>query len=114
DAPCQPAAGDQVAFWLNGAQTSKSETWQPGGAPSDVADGVALAGEGGVQQPKAGTFGWVLPDKGVGLVVFPGGTIEDAVSAAPQVVAFWGAVDGVFRGYVVGAPAFVNAAFVGK
>ncbi|MQA00349.1 MAG: hypothetical protein GEU80_13645 [Dehalococcoidia bacterium] len=114
DAPCQPAIGDAVAFWLNGVPTSTSETWQPGGAPSDVANGVSLAGEGGVQAPKAGTFAWVVPAKGVGIVVFPGGTIEDAVAAAPQVGSFWVTVDGTFHAYVVGAPGFVNAAFLAR
>src|SRR5437762_2414773 len=32
-APCNPATGDKITFTLNGAATSASETYKPGGAP---------------------------------------------------------------------------------
>src|SRR5438045_3440947 len=32
-APCNPATGDTITFTLNGAATSASETYKPGGAP---------------------------------------------------------------------------------
>jgi hypothetical protein len=44
DAPCYPATGDTITFRLNGAATSASETYKPGGAPKDVARGVTLTG----------------------------------------------------------------------
>ena len=43
-APCNPATGDTITFTLNGAATSASETYKPGGAPKDVARGVTLTG----------------------------------------------------------------------
>ena len=43
-APCNPATGDTITFTLNGAATSASETYKPGGAPKDVAQGVTLTG----------------------------------------------------------------------
>jgi len=43
-APCEPATGDTITFTLNGAATSASETYKPGGAPKDVAKGVTLTG----------------------------------------------------------------------
>src|SRR2546423_6977818 len=43
-APCNPATGDTITFTLNGAATSASETYKPGGAPKDVAMGVTLTG----------------------------------------------------------------------
>lgn len=39
---CNPATGDKITFTLNGAPTSASETYKPGGAPEDVARGVTL------------------------------------------------------------------------
>ena len=41
-APCNPATGDKITFTLNGAATSASETYKPGGASKDVARGVTL------------------------------------------------------------------------
>jgi hypothetical protein len=41
-APCYPEIGDRITFTLNGAATSASETFKPGGAPKDVARGVTL------------------------------------------------------------------------
>src|SRR5438034_10276197 len=41
-APCNPATGDTITFTLNGAATSASETYKPGGASKDVARGVTL------------------------------------------------------------------------
>ena len=40
--PCDPATGDTITFTLNGAATSASETYKPGGAPKDVTKGVTL------------------------------------------------------------------------
>src|SRR3954470_1573668 len=36
-AQCNPATGDKITFTLNGAATSASETYKPGGASKDVA-----------------------------------------------------------------------------
>ena len=40
DAPCSPADGDTVNFTSNGDAMEATETWSPGGAPADAADGV--------------------------------------------------------------------------
>lgn len=40
DAPCSPTDGDTVSFTHNGDALAATETWRPGGAPADVANGV--------------------------------------------------------------------------
>ncbi|MDA0365549.1 MAG: HYR domain-containing protein [Chloroflexi bacterium] len=41
-APCKPKTGDVISFKLNGQATNATETWRVGGAPTDIANGVAL------------------------------------------------------------------------
>lgn len=41
-APCKPKTGDVISFKLNDQATNATETWRVGGAPTDIANGVAL------------------------------------------------------------------------
>ena len=50
-AACSPSDGDSVAFTLNGEGTNETETWKPGGAPSNVAVGVSLTLSGAMMAP---------------------------------------------------------------
>ena len=40
DAPCSPADGDTVTFKRDGQEMAATETWEPLGRPTDVANGV--------------------------------------------------------------------------
>lgn len=51
NAPCNPAANDNITFTLNGAPTSASEVYKAGGAPRDVARGITLTVTGGAPTP---------------------------------------------------------------
>jgi len=70
---------------------------------------------GAVTPPPAesGSFTGTIAASGVSLVVFDGGTVEALASAAADagLVSVSLTVDGKFVVYIVGAPAFVNAAF---
>lgn len=59
-----------------------------------------------------GTFVGGVPGRGVELALFSGGPVSDLQVAAPEAASFFATVDGEFLGYLVGAPDFVNAAFV--
>lgn len=41
-APCLPSPGHTIAFSLDGQLTGHSEVWRPGGAPENLATGIAL------------------------------------------------------------------------
>ena len=70
DAPCNPSDGDTVSFTHNGDLLAATETWRPGGAPADVANGVpdALAaaptppdtGNAGLAAGSGNTGAWML------------------------------------------------------
>jgi len=49
---------------------------------------------------------------GINVAVFSGGSIDEAVAAAPGAESFWTAVGGRLIGYRVGAPTFVNSSFL--
>lgn len=103
--PCRPRAGDTITFRLDGQRTNGSATFAAGGAPEDVASGIPLAVvSGGV------TFSGDL-GPGINLVVFSGGSIEEASEEAPDATAFYASKGGRLIGYIVGAPSFVNGAF---
>ncbi|MEX1022955.1 MAG: hypothetical protein WD058_07385 [Dehalococcoidia bacterium] len=105
-APCAPKDGSAITFRLNGQATTGEATFSTGGAPEDVVGGIPLE----VVAGGSGTFlGPIGP--GVNLQVFTGGTIEEAVAAAPNAQSFFISSGGVLVSYVVGAPSFVNAAF---
>ncbi len=46
-APCSPQDGDTITFTLNGQPTSATVQWKAGGAPSNVAQGIALTASAG-------------------------------------------------------------------
>jgi hypothetical protein len=46
NAPCSPEPGDTIAFTLDGEPTDAIETFRLGGAPENVAQGVALTAKG--------------------------------------------------------------------
>lgn len=55
--PCSPQAGDEITFTLNGDATTATETFQAGGAPADVANGIDLEvdDDGGAAPPPSET-----------------------------------------------------------
>ena len=60
---CGASDGDTVGFTLNGTAANETETWQAGGAPSDVANGVSLTpGEEEVVPPDTGNAGFLVND----------------------------------------------------
>ena len=63
DAPCSPSDGDTVNFTSNGDAMEATETWSPGGAPADAADGVpstlAAAAAPAADAPAPGASPWL-------------------------------------------------------
>jgi hypothetical protein len=60
---CGASDGDTVGFTLNGTAAEETETWQAGGAPSNVAEGVTLTpGEEGPTPPATGNGGFLVND----------------------------------------------------
>jgi len=57
---CGASDGDTVGFTINGAAAEETETWQAGGAPSDVANGVSLTPGEGVTPPSTGNAGFLV------------------------------------------------------
>ena len=110
DIPALTAAtGDVISFSVNGAMTSQTVTFEPGGFV--LPPGLALtAGTG------TGTFS-SPPNFGTGKmaqVVFTGGTVaqlDAATSAAGGTGAWVQDSTGAFRLLIVGAPAFLRSAF---
>lgn len=72
-------------------------------------DASVVAGEdvGSSDSPVAGS----LPSRGVALVIWVGGPVSLA-SNDPNIGAIFVASGGVLRGFIVGAPGFVNASFL--
>ena len=68
DAACSPSDGDEVSFTHNGDAMQATETWKPGGAPADVADGVpsalAEAMEPTPSAPDTGNAGLLAAEQG--------------------------------------------------
>ncbi len=116
--PCAPREGDTLSFTLDGASTSARETFKTGGAPADVANGITLtvvATATPTPTPGAGpgTFAGSISAHGITPAVFNGGTVDQAVTAAGSGLnSIWSYNGGVAVGYTVGAPAFVNQAFL--
>ncbi|MDA0352478.1 MAG: lamin tail domain-containing protein [Chloroflexi bacterium] len=69
--------------------------------PASADDGLFAAGLSGD-----------LPDSGVALLLWDGGTVIDLGSTEPRVASLWVSEAGSLVGYLVGAPGFVNAAFL--
>lgn len=65
-----------------------------------------------VPQPSTPGFSPEPSGRGVHLAMWSGGTVEQAAAAVPDTVSLWLTVEGRFVGYIVGAPDFVNAAFI--
>lgn len=110
DIPALAAAtGDVISFSMNGAMTSQSVTFEPGGFV--LPPGLALTAGAGT-----GTFA-SPPNFGTGKmaqVVFTGGTVaqlDAATSAAGGTGAWVQDSTGAFRLLIVGAPAFLRTAF---
>ena len=110
DIPALAAAtGDVISFSVNGAMTSQSVTFAPGGFV--LPPGLALTAGAG-----SGTFA-SPPNFGTGKmaqVVFTGGTVaqlDAATSAAGGTGAWVQDSTGAFRLLIVGAPAFLRTAF---
>ena len=62
---CDGAAvsGATVNFSINGEVAVETETWEPGGAPSDLVNGISLTpGGGGVTPPDTGNAGFAAVD----------------------------------------------------
>ena len=59
---CGASDGDTVGFTVNGTPANETETWQAGGAPSNVANGVSLTPgeEEPVTPPETGNAGFLL------------------------------------------------------
>ena len=54
-------AGAAVSFTLNGATADQSETWEAGGTPADLVNGISLtATGGGVTPPDTGNAGFAV------------------------------------------------------
>jgi hypothetical protein len=114
-APCAPTAGAEITFTLDGQATTASETWKIGGAPADIANGVKLVVKAATPTPAAGpgTFAGTIGAHGIIPAVFNGGTVAQMVSAAGTGLnSMWIFNTGAAVGYTVGAPDFVNAAFL--
>ena len=64
DESCPAADGDTVNFSLNGAVAEETETWMPGGTPSDQANGVTLTvSDDGAGMDDGDDSGAMTPDK---------------------------------------------------
>jgi hypothetical protein len=114
-APCRPSSGDVLSFTLDGQATTATEVWTPGGAPADVAGGIALVPVGPAPPAAgAGTFTPVPTAPGANLGVWGGGSIEAVLAAVPRAVSIWVSAGGELVGYIPGAPDFVNAAFIAR
>jgi hypothetical protein len=59
---CGASDGDTVGFTINGTAADETETWQAGGAPSDVANGVTLTPGDDVTPPATGNAGFLVND----------------------------------------------------
>lgn len=55
-----------------------------------------------------------LPPSGVALTVWDGGSVEELAATYPEVGSVWVAAAGALEGYLVGAPGFVNGAFLAR
>lgn len=68
DAPCTPAAGDEISFTLDGAAVTETATWSAGGVPADVANGISLtpSGDGGSGDGGSGDGGTTPPPADTG------------------------------------------------
>jgi uncharacterized membrane protein len=55
-------AGAAVSFTLNGATADQSETWEAGGAPADLVNGISLTATGGATPtpPDTGNAGFAV------------------------------------------------------
>ena len=54
-----------------------------------------------------------LPTEGVALGLWDGGSVETLATDQPEIASVWTTVNGSLVGYLVGAPSFVNAGFLG-
>ena len=120
-APCTPNTGDKVTFEVDGETAAEQSVWEPGGAPENLATGLALTVTGGgTPKPPTpevvdGLISGVLPGHGFGLVTFGGSLqqLRDALastceSGAPIFATASGKFVGYFPTAAVDAP---NAAF---
>jgi uncharacterized membrane protein len=57
-------AGATVGFTLNGATADQTETWEAGGAPADLVNGIALTATGGPTPPDTGNAGFAVDGSG--------------------------------------------------
>ena len=126
------AAGAVVAFAINGRAAWPTVTWEAGGLPAGREDGITLTAGmrlrlGGARavyaQGEAGGYGvYVVGAPDFVNAAFAGRwVVASAAAATPPTLTLdiKGAravyvqdAEGVFASYVVGAPDFVNAAFV--
>lgn len=94
------SGGTKTGVWVTGL--AAMETTAPPATPTTPATSAAPAGT---------LFLGSLPSRGFGLAVWVGGPVTSA-SSDPRVGAIFVSQGGALRGYTVGAPAFVNAAFL--
>ena len=74
-----------------------------------VPDGASADGD----EVVAAGFVGQLPASGVALALWDGGSVDEIATTDPDVTSVWVSVSGSLIGYLVGAPAFANAGFLG-
>ena len=102
-----PFAGTAVEVVLvsgSGASASRTGVWVDA---VGLYPGATAPGEPSGTTPISGS----LPSRGFALALWGGGPVSQA-GADPRIGAIFVSVDGSLRGFVVGAPAFVNAGFL--
>ena len=102
------AVGDQAYRY----HTDDTNIVRFGAGPLPLAEVAAAPLPAGATPRAAGFEGELPTEGGVALVTWSGGAVEALVEAAPGATSFWVTVDGRLVGYIAGAPAFVNDAFV--
>jgi hypothetical protein len=109
--PCTPVEGEIISFLLNGEPTIETDVFAFAGAPQNVATGIVLTSVGTAPQLEG-----TLPSSGVAIAVWSGGTVAQLLPVAAakgcNLTSLWTSEAGALVGYVVGAPTFVNSAFL--
>ncbi|MDP6606376.1 MAG: hypothetical protein QF664_08995, partial [Dehalococcoidia bacterium] len=104
-------AGDRLAraVFVREAATSGGGTTPSVTTPVTPPDATGTPPSTSPTSPAAGDYPFLPADGAPGLAVFGGGTFEQASAGMESI---WATSGGEFFGYVSGAPAFVNAAFM--
>ncbi|TAK76124.1 MAG: hypothetical protein EPO16_07765 [Dehalococcoidia bacterium] len=109
-AACAPREGDVVSFTIDGVAAEQTISWTAGGAPTNLAAGIALTPK---PRPAGGAFSGSVAPVGVSIVSFTGTTAQlDTAGAAAKAVSISATSAGKMITFVVGAPSFVNNDFI--